>query len=101
MTVKQIDWHWFSGQGNGYVTKDINLAPSLVGATVSLNGHTGGGTSYTGIKQYRTGSGEVKTFGEWPNWPPCIFDTISSVTFATATGSEQIANAIARMDYWQ
>jgi hypothetical protein len=38
--------------------------------------------------------------GNWNNWPPVIFDHASSVTFATATGSDQEAWLVAPMDFW-
>ena len=104
MATTQIDWQWFTAGGNGYNTIDINIPPAWVGVQVSLHGHSGGGTSYTGIKHYRrrlsSGVDEEHDFGEWPSWPPAIFDFISSVTLAIATGSNQQAWLVARMDHW-
>ena len=105
MAVVQIDWHWFAAWGNGYQTVDINIPPSNVGVQTSLYGQSGGGTNYTGIKHYRQhqpdGSDKDIDFGDWPSWPPVIYDFISSVTIATATGSDQEAYLVARMDYWE
>lgn len=105
MGTYQIDWHWFTAWGNGYSTVDVNIPPAWIGAQVGLHGHSGGGTSFTGIKHYRrrlgSGADEDHDFGDWPSWPPVIFDFISSVTFATATGSDQEAWLVGRMDYWR
>jgi len=105
MAVVGIEGHWFSAGGNGYNTIDVNIAPAWVFATVCLNGTSGGGTSYVGIKHYRkrldSGIDEDHDFGEWPSWPPGIFDFISSITFAIATGDDQSAYLFARMDYWE
>lgn len=104
MAINTTYWRWFSGSGNGYHTVDVNIPPAWVGAQVSLHGHSGGGTSYTGIKQYRkrlsSGSDEIKNFGEWPSWPPAIYDYISSITFAIATGQNQTAWLVGRMDFY-
>jgi hypothetical protein len=104
MAVVNIEGHWFSAGGNGYNTIDVNIAPAWVYATVCLHGTSGGGTSYAGIKHYRkrlsSGADEDHDFGEWPSWPPSIFDFISSITFAIATGENQAAYLYARMDYW-
>ena len=91
MAVYKIDWHWFKAWGNGYHSIDVNIPPAWVGAQVSLHGHTGGGTSYTGIRSYRrrlsSGADQNIAFGQWPSWPPVVFDYMSSVTFGIATGS--------------
>jgi hypothetical protein len=104
MAVTGIEWHGFSGWGNGYQTVDINIAPSTVGVQTALYGQSGGGTNFTGIKHYRQrqsdGSDRDIDFGDWTSWPPVIFDHISSVTIATATGDSQQAWLTARMDYW-
>ena len=104
MAVVSIEGHWFSAWGNAYHTIDVNIAPAWVYATVCLHGTTGGGTSYTGIKHYRkrlsSGADEDHDFGEWPSWPPSIFDFISSITFAIATNEDQRAWMFARMDHW-
>jgi len=47
-----------------------------------------------------TSGDEDHDFGEWPTWPPSIFDFISSITFAIATGQNQAAYLFARMDHW-
>jgi hypothetical protein len=104
MAVTHIAWRWFSGSGNGYTTIDVNIPPSTLGAQVTLHGATGGGTQYTGIKRIRkrlpSGADQDVDFGEWPSWPPAIFDHVSSVTFAIATGSNQQGWALGRMDHW-
>jgi hypothetical protein len=104
MATYRIDWHFFDGWGNGYHTVDVNIPPAQIVAQVNLHGHTGGGTSYVGIKSYRkrldSGGDEPHDFGEWPSWPPVIFDFISSITFAVATGEDQTGWGYARMDYW-
>jgi hypothetical protein len=104
MGIYQIDWHWRYGFGNGYTTVDINIPPATVGVQVNLHGKSGGGTGYTGIKHYRrrlsSGQDQDIDFGDWPNWPPVIFDHISSVTLAIATGSDQTAWLVGRIDYW-
>jgi len=105
MAVTRIDWHWFTAWGNGYNTIQVNIAPATLGAQTALYGQSGGGTNYTGIKHFRrrlnNGSDQDVDFGgNWNNWPPVIFDHVSSVTFATATGSDQEAWLVARMDFW-
>jgi hypothetical protein len=104
MAVTGIWWNWFSGGGNGYSTTEFDLPPATVGAAITLYGQSGGGTNYTGIKGFRRrlpdGSDQPVDFGEWPNWPPVIFDFVSSITFATATGSDQEAWAVYRVDWW-
>src|SRR5690348_7566866 len=105
MTVTSIEWHGFTAGNNGYHTVDVNLPPAWVGAQTWLYGTSGGGTTYTGIKHYRkrqdNGEDQDIDFGEWPDWPPVIFDFISSVTFALATGDNQEGWAVLRMDYWE
>jgi len=104
MAVTKIEWHWFHGCGNGYTTIDVNIPPAWVGAQIALHGKSGGGTNFAGIKHYRkrldSGADEDHDFGDWPSWPPFVGDVMSSVTFAIATGSDQDAWALARMDYW-
>jgi len=105
MAVTRIDWHWFTAWGNGYNTIQVNIAPATLGAQTALYGQSGGGTNYTGIKHFRrrlnNGSDQDVDFGgNWNNWPPVIFDHVSSVTFATATSSDQEAWLVARMDFW-
>jgi hypothetical protein len=105
MSVSEIDWHWFTGFGNGYTTMQINIPPALIGAQIALYGTTGGGTQYAGIRHFRRrlsdGSDEEHDFGDtWFNWPPLVADTVSSVTFALATGEDQEGWAVARMDFW-
>ncbi|WP_142282820.1 hypothetical protein [Mycobacterium aquaticum] len=104
MTVTRIDWHWMDGWPPGYNTVQVNLPPATLGAQTALQGQVGGGANYTGIMHYRRrlkdGSDKDIDFGAWPNWPPVIFDHISSITFATATGEDQEAFLVARMDYW-
>jgi hypothetical protein len=101
----QIDWHWFQGWGNGYSTIDVNIPPDWIGAQISLHGNLGEGTTYAGIKHYRrrlsSGADEDHDFGEWTSWPPVIFDFISSITFAIATGGDQHGWAVVRMDHWR
>jgi hypothetical protein len=80
------------------------MPPDQVGAQAWLHGTTGGGTQYTGIKAFRRrrpdGSDEVVDFGEWTSWPPVIFDFVSSITFAIATGEDQQGWAVLRVDHW-
>ncbi|MGE5111545.1 MAG: hypothetical protein ACM3JB_11845 [Acidobacteriaceae bacterium] len=104
MAIYQTDWHWFTGWGNGYSTIDVNIAPAWIGAEVALHGTTGDGTQYAGIRHYRkrlgSGADEDHDFGDWTSWPAVIFDYVSSITFAIATGSDQEGWLKARMDYW-
>jgi hypothetical protein len=104
MAVTQIQGHWFSGSGNGYTTVDVNLPPDWVYTTVALHGTTGGGTQYAGIKHYRqrldSGADKDIDFGDWPSWPPSVFDRISGITLALATGQDQTGWLYARMDHW-
>jgi hypothetical protein len=104
MAITRTDWHWFTAWGNGYHTIDINIVPANVGSETQLYGQSGGGTNFTGIKHFRrrlsNGSDQDIDFGDWPSWPPVVFDHISSVTFAIATGSDQEAWLMARMDFW-
>jgi hypothetical protein len=105
MGIYQIVWHWFNAGDNGYHTVDINIPPALVGVQVNMHGANLRGTGYTGIKHYRkrlaSGMDQDIDFGDWFRWPPVIFDRISSVTLAIATGSGQRAWLVARMDYWE
>lgn len=100
MAVVGIQWFIASGYGNGYHTVDVNVGPATLGAAVALYGTSGGGTSFAGIKSYRKSSGENVDFGEWPSWAPVIFDNVSSITFGVATGSNQEAWSVLRVDYW-
>jgi hypothetical protein len=104
LTINGTDWHTFNAWGNQYYTVQVNIPPANVSAETALYGQSGGGTNYTGIIGYRrrlsNGSDQDINFGGWPSWPPIIYDHISSVTFATATGSDQQAWLIGRMDYW-
>jgi hypothetical protein len=105
MSVTRIDWHWFTAWDNGYSTIQVNLPPATLGAQTALYGQSGGGTNYTGIKHFRRrlkdgADQDVDFGGDWNNWPPVIFDHVSSVTFAIATGSDQEAWLVARMDHW-
>jgi hypothetical protein len=105
MAVTEIEWHPIYGADNGYSTADINIAPATVGVQTALYGDGGGGLRYTGIKHYRQrqsdGSDRDIDFGDWGTWRPVIFDFISSVTVAIATGTDQEAWMIVRMDYWE
>jgi hypothetical protein len=104
MTVTQIDMHWFSAFDGGIHTIDVNIPPAAVMLSTALQGQAGGGLNFTGISHYRRrhpdGSDEDIGFGDWPNWPAAVFDTISSVTFAIAIGSDQETWLLDRMDYW-
>jgi len=104
MAIYQTDWHWFSAWGSGFHTIDVNIAPAWVGAQTNLYGQLGGGANFTGISHYRrrlsSGKDKDHDLGAWGSWPPVIYDYISSITFAIATGSEQQAWLVARMDYW-
>lgn len=116
MSVTEIDWLWFSGFGNGYQTIDVNMSPDLIVAQISLHGTGGGGGAYAGIKHYRQrlpaslfpstdgsapGTDVEIDFGEWLSWPPVVFDLMSSITFAIATGEDQEGWAVARLDHWK
>lgn len=116
MSVTEIDWLWFSGSGNGYQTVEINMSPDLIVAQIWLHGVGGGGLSYAGIKHYRQrlpmslfpsadgsspGTDVEIDFGEWVSWPPLVFDLMSSITFAIATGEDQEGWAMARLDHWK
>jgi hypothetical protein len=102
--VTDIWWNWFTGLGDGYTTVDVNIPPSWVGAQVSLHGQNGGGTNFAGIKHYRrrldSGADQDVDFGDWPSWPPAMFDFASSITFAIATTADCEAWLVYRMDYW-
>lgn len=104
MTVKSIDWHWFTAWGNGYHTIQVNIVPDTVGAQASLYGASGEGTQFAGIRHYRkrlsNGEDQDIDFGEWTSWPPVVFDHISSVTFGIATGEDQEGWLLGRMDHW-
>ena len=104
MGIYQTDWHWIWASGDGYHSVEVNLPPAWIAAEVSVHGDSGGGTHYTGIRKYRkrlsSGADKVKKFGEWYDWPPMIFDYVSSITFSIANGSNQQTGLIARMDYW-
>jgi len=99
-----ITGRWFSSSGSAERTVDVNLPPTQVYAQTWLYGTTGSGTQYTGIKAFRRrrpdGSDEVVDFGSWPNWPPSVFDFVSSITFGIATGTNQTAWAMLRIDHW-
>ena len=83
----------------------MNIPPAHIGAEISLYGTTSDGTRYAGIRHFRrrpgNGADQEHDFGDtWYNWPPALYDYLSSITFAMATGSDQIGWALARMDYW-
>lgn len=104
MSVFAIHCHWLTA-GSGYHTIDVNIPPANVMVTTALHGQSGGGTSYAGIKHFRrrlsSGEDQDVDFGEWPSWPPSIFDHISSVTFALAEGDDQEGWLIGRLDFWE
>ncbi|MFG2876013.1 hypothetical protein ACGFYU_13565 [Streptomyces sp. NPDC048337] len=105
MAVTQIVGHWFKGSGNQYTTIDVVVAPIPVYVTAVLHGTAGGGTSYAGIKHFRrrlpSGAEEEVDFGDWPNWPPSVFDRMTRITFGTATTANQSAWLYARFDFWE
>jgi hypothetical protein len=106
MSVTRIDWHHFTGFGNGYTTIQVNLPAATLTAQTLLYGTDGGGAKIAGIKRYRRelSNGthqEVDFAGDWGAWRPSIFDRVSSVTFAVATGSDQEAWVLARMDFFE
>ncbi|MGL6235536.1 MAG: hypothetical protein ACRC20_09350 [Segniliparus sp.] len=104
MSIVGTDWHTFTAWGNGYYTVQVNIPPANVAVETALYGQSGGGTNYAGIMHYRrrlsNGTDKDIDFGAWTSWPAVFYDHISSVTFATATGSDQEAWLIGRMDYW-
>ncbi|MEU7602043.1 hypothetical protein AB0B78_38855 [Streptomyces sp. NPDC040724] len=105
MAVTQIVGHWFRGSGNQYTTIDINVAPIPVFVTTVLHGSTGGGTSYAGIRSFRrrlpSGADQDVDFGDWPTWPPALFDRMSRITLGTATTGNQTAWLLGRFDFWE
>ena len=89
--------------GSQYRTVDVNMPPTVVTAQASLHGTTGAGTQFTGIKRFvrsipPSGTGQVVDLGEWPAWEPVIVELAVSVTFAIATGQDQLAWASIRID---
>ena len=104
MATYQIEWHWFHGSNGANSTIDINIPPAWVGVEISIHGVSGEGIHYAGIKRYRrrleSGADQDIDFDGWPSWPAVIFDHISSVTLGIATGEDQEAWAVARLDYW-
>ena len=104
MTITKVEFHWFTAWGNAYHTVEVNIVPHYVIAQTSLYGATGEGSQFTGIKSCRkrlsNGSDKVLDFGEWLSWPPAVIETLSSVTFAIATGSDQEAWLAGRIEYW-
>lgn len=104
MGITGTSWHWFYGAASGYTTIDINMAPSTVGVQVNLHGKFGSTEGYAGIKHFRrrlsSGQDEDVEFGNWKNWPPAIFDHISSVTMAISTFQNQGAWLVGRIDHW-
>jgi hypothetical protein len=104
MAITSVQWQDVYRNGSGYGTVDVNIAPSTVIAMINLTGTTGGGTQFAGIKHFRrrlpSGADQDVDFGEWPNWPDVIFERVSSVTFAVATGANQTGWALGRMDHW-
>ena len=104
MAINSVSWHWLDAYPPGYHTVTVNVAPGSVSAQAALSTSAGGGINYTGIMQYfkhlPNGVNQLMFFGDWPTWPPGIWDTISSVTFATFTGDGQELTAIWRLDFW-
>lgn len=104
MAVTQIQIHAFSGVGNGYHTRTVNMPPSRVMVQASLRGTTGGGTQFAGLKGFRrrlpSGADEDVNLGEWPSWPSSAFDNMSSVTLALACGADQSAWGTFRIEHW-
>ena len=104
MAITEVDFHWFTAWGNNYHTVEVNIVPHQVLAQTWLRGATGTGTQFTGIKSCRrrlsNGSDQSIDFGVWTSWPPVVTDRLSSVTFAIATGSDQEAWLVGRIDYW-
>jgi hypothetical protein len=99
-------WSQVEGWGSGYHTKEVQIPPGRASAFVSLFGTSGGGTQYAGIVRFRRrlpdGSDQVIESGDWPNWPAAFTDpSISSITFGVATGRDQGAWALLRIDFWR
>jgi hypothetical protein len=105
MTITNVHWWWGTGWANGYQTWEIDIPAATIGASVALYGQSGGGSNFTGIKSYRKrlpdGSDQNIDFGDWTSWPPLVADFASSVVFAIATGSDQEAWGIMRIDWWE
>jgi hypothetical protein len=105
MAITNLYWWWQTSQGNGYATTEIDIPPATVGASVAVYGQGGGGPYQTGIKSYRRrlpdGSDQNIDFGEWYSWPPVVWDFVSSVVFANATGQDEQVWAVMRMDWWE
>lgn len=103
-TIYEIMWQPFTAWGNGYYTVDVNIPPAQVVAQVSLDQVSGGGTIAAGIKHYRhrlpSGADQDIDFGDWTSWPTVIYDYISSVTFALATGSDQWGTVTGYLYFW-
>jgi hypothetical protein len=104
MSITAVNWCWGTGWGNGYATHEIDMVPAQMIISVALVGQSGGGTNFTGIPSYdrrlSNGADQNIGFGDWPSWPPLIYDYISSVVFGIATGSDQQAWALMRIETW-
>ena len=104
MAVVQIAMHWRYIWKNTPQTFDVNIPPSTVMATAVLHGKSGGGLAMAGIPGFRrrlsSGADEPINFGVWTNWPPAVFDRVSSITFGVALGANQSGYILARLDHW-
>ena len=104
MAITGSRWWWFSAWGGGYYTVDVNIAPAQVTAQTSLYGTTGGGAQFAGIKHIRrrlpSGADQDIDFGEYFDWKPMVSGRLSSLTFGIATGINQRAWCVARVDWW-
>jgi hypothetical protein len=85
-------------------SQEWNLSPQYTVAQATLFHVTGGGLHKTGIMAYRTRAGGTEqafNFGSWPTWPSYVYaDKMSSITFATAVGANQVCSMTGNLFFW-
>jgi hypothetical protein len=92
--------------GSQIFTTDIDFPPQDTFVTAALSGTTGGGTQFAGIARARTrptpeGPEVPESFGSWFEWRSALFrERMSSVTCGIATGTDQTAQAIFSVFFW-
>jgi hypothetical protein len=92
--------------GSQIVTADIDFSPQRTFVTVALSGTIGGGTQFAGIARARTrptpaGPEVPESFGDWPAWRSALFrERMSSVTWGVATGTDQTAQAVVSLFFF-